>query len=311
MHGSVTAPACPCSLRILLVCALMLLFGACDKSGGYEYSAVPGGAGADEVAFMDGGGFSGHAFEDDDISGEVLSPEGAALSSRARSKHSSLISTRGEFSPGDAEGTSNPDPVADASEVETPTEAKPKPEPARPATPKRQVIYTATLQISVYQVNLALDTAEALPERLGGWIQTRNDNLVVLRIPAQSLQDAIAMLSELGVVDSRTLEALDVTDKYTDLESRIRVLAETQAQLQKLLDQAKTVEQALKIRRSLDEVTLELELARARMRSLAESIAFSTLVVRFVARTSERELPSSNDPFPWVVGLGVESTEFR
>ncbi len=38
-------------------------------------------------------------FEDDDVDGEVLSPEGANLSSRGRSKHASLITIRPHFIP--------------------------------------------------------------------------------------------------------------------------------------------------------------------------------------------------------------------
>jgi hypothetical protein len=89
------------------------------------------------------------------------------------------------------------------------------------------------------------------------------------------------------------------------------VLTEMHAQLTRLLALAKTVEQALEVRRALDEITMELEVARARMRELSKSIAFSTLIVQFMARGPGVAIPSSNDPFPWVVELGVEATEYR
>lgn len=211
------------------------------------------------------------------------------------------------------------DPAPDTGSSDDGGYAEPEPEqplltPDDQPTPvslQRQIIYTATMQVSVHDLAHALEVVEALPERYGGWLQQRVDNQLVLRIPAARLSEAMASVAELGVVDYRLLEALDVTAEYTDLDARIRVLEEMQKQLQLLLDKAVSVEQALEIRRALDQVTLELETARAQMRELARSIAFSTLILRLVQRGPTHELPSSNDPFPWVDELGVEATSFR
>lgn len=46
-----------------------------------------------------GEGVTVYDFEDDDVDGEVLSPEGANLSSRGRSKHASMITIRPHFIP--------------------------------------------------------------------------------------------------------------------------------------------------------------------------------------------------------------------
>ena len=54
-----------------------------------------------DAAAMSGqaGGVTVYDFEDDDVDGEVLSPEGANLSSRGRSKHASMITIRPHFIP--------------------------------------------------------------------------------------------------------------------------------------------------------------------------------------------------------------------
>lgn len=54
-------------------------------------SAAMSGSNADGVTVYD--------FEDDDVDGEILSPEGANLSSRGRSKHASMITIRPHFIP--------------------------------------------------------------------------------------------------------------------------------------------------------------------------------------------------------------------
>lgn len=206
---------------------------------------------------------------------------------------------------GDGQGEPEPAPVS-----ESPDEPESRDDGHRDVG-KRQVIYTAGMAIAVYDRKQAVEYAESLPDRLGGWLHARHDDLVVLRIPAERLDEAMDLLAELGEVTDRTLIAEDVTAAYTDLESRIRVLEEMQAQLEQLLERAKTVEQALEVRQALDAITMELELARTQMREMAKAIAFSTLTVRFDQKGPAHDIPSSNDPFGWVDGLGVETTEYR
>jgi hypothetical protein len=297
----------------LWLLALVLLFGCASKYSGPPSHAEAASPGYYDEAGGMGGGGDDYFFEDDALEGEMTAAE-SNISSRARAKKGATFGIRREFAAETkkappappAESAPEPEPEPDIEvEVEQPREV-----PKQAAT-KRQIIYTATMQVSVYDVEHSIAIAESLPDRFGGWLHQRQDNQLVLRIPAEHLEEAMDAIAELGVVDSRTLEALDVTAEYTDLESRIRVLTQMHAQLTLLLEKAKTVEQALEIRKALDEITMELEIARARMRELAKSIAFSTLIIRIVARGPAHDLPSSNDPFPWVVELGVEATEYR
>jgi hypothetical protein len=175
----------------------------------------------------------------------------------------------------------------------------------------REIIYIAGMQLSVYDLENAMTMVEALPETYGGWVHMRTQNQLVLRLPAIHLKPVMALLSKLGVVEARTLQAQDVTAEYVDLESRIKVLRDTQTQLLDLLGKAKTVEEALHVRRALDQVTMELEVALGRMRQLSDLIAYSTLTVTLIERGPQDSIPTSNDPFRWVDTLGVEATEWR
>ncbi len=77
----------------LLTFASIMLFSA-------PAYAQPAGGDADAGAFRgQQGGATVYDFEDDNVDGEVLSPEGALISSRGRSKHASLITIRPHFIP--------------------------------------------------------------------------------------------------------------------------------------------------------------------------------------------------------------------
>ena len=175
----------------------------------------------------------------------------------------------------------------------------------------REIIYVASMQIGVYDLPSAMVKVEAIPDQHGGWVHMRNEQQVVLRLPARSLEPVMSMLAKFGVVEGRNLQAQDVTAEYVDLDSRIKVLRDTQAQLLELLGKAKTVEEALHVRGALDDVTMQLESALGRMRQLDDLIAYSTLTVTLYERGPLDQIPTSNDPFRWVDSLGVEATEWR
>jgi hypothetical protein len=62
--------------------------------------AAPGDQDADEAAKKGTeGGVTVYDFDDDNVDGEILSPDGANVNSRARVKHASLINIRPHFLP--------------------------------------------------------------------------------------------------------------------------------------------------------------------------------------------------------------------
>jgi hypothetical protein len=316
-------------VRVLALLLPLLGFGCAKRSAGNSMApglGYAGGSGGDEGYYDEYDDYAGgesESYDKEMALAEDYGPSTSSIASRGRSKHAQMIESRNEFKnaersyeespPAEPEPAPAPDPNNDATIVDLPTSAEGRaPEqPVKQAASKRQMIYTATMQVGVYDLASAIAAAEALPERLGGWLHQRTDNQLVLRIPAEKLEQAMAEIAEWGVVDYRLLEALDVTAQYTDLDSRIKVLEEMQTQLQALLARSKSVEESLEIRKALDSITLELELARGQMRELAKSIAFSTLVLRFVERGPTVAVPTSNDPFTWVDELGVEITEYR
>ncbi len=63
--------------------------------------AAPAGSGDADAAANRGqqGGTTVYDFDDDNVDGELLSPEGANISSRGGAKHASLITIRPHFIP--------------------------------------------------------------------------------------------------------------------------------------------------------------------------------------------------------------------
>lgn len=83
-------------MRLALVTLLTTLFVSTNA-----WAAPPTNTDADSAANK-GKGASGttvYDFDDDNVDGELLSPEGANVASRGRTKHASLITIRPHFIP--------------------------------------------------------------------------------------------------------------------------------------------------------------------------------------------------------------------
>ena len=269
---------------LFIVCAL-----GCMAPKSYSYGGSSGG----------GYGYQDYGEEQADKDAEYrFEDERYKQKREAPARDASVTSPEESEMPSDETGT------------EAPPSPTPAPDDAPPPSHGRQIIYTAGMGLSVFDVEDVMSKLEAIPEQHGGWLHQRYDNSVVLRVPAAKLSLIIEDVASWGVVEWKTLSALDVTAEYTDLDSRIRVLEQMQKHLQELLARAQNVEQALEIQVELSRINAELEQLRAQMRMLESSIAFSTLAVELRERSTVVAEPS-DDPFPWVDQLGAEATAYR
>jgi hypothetical protein len=304
----------PTKLKLLGLCALLGL-AACKKAStadmqtpdSYDYDAGSMGA-------ADYGGYAG-----DDESLVVTESEAMpepAMDAPAPRERQRLFDRRDKSaarrevaSPAPAQPTTTP--PQDAAATSGSAEPDKAIEQRDPEVDARHIVYTAQMTVAVFNLEDSLHKAESLPDQYGGYISNMTENQLVLRIPSKNLRKVMAELGEYGNVEHRTLRAMDVTAEFTDIESRIKALEETQKQLLELLSKSRNVQEALQVRQALDNITTQLEVLKGRMRQLSNQISFSTLTVNLYERGPHTPVPSSNDPFPWVNDLGVESTEWK
>jgi hypothetical protein len=152
-----------------------------------------------------------------------------------------------------------------------------------------RVIQTATLRLSVPSGRFDESVAEArsIAASVGGFVvsstasQGRDQRLVsgslVVRVPEHGYAQAMRGLSRLGRVEARDERGQDVSQEFVDLEARSRHLEAVERQLLELLDRTDTVAAALAVQSKLNEVQLELEQVRGRLRFLRDQVAYATI----------------------------------
>src|SRR5438552_15005406 len=156
-----------------------------------------------------------------------------------------------------------------------PMAAAPPPAPARGATTASSASTSAIPAASVhaplvtYSGELALrvdrDPAAAIDaiitaaESLGGYLASRRDASVEVRVPSARFREAMTKVAPMGEVTHRSVSATDVSDEFHDAEVRLANLRATRNRLQELLAKTGSLGDTLTVERELERVAQEID----------------------------------------------------
>jgi hypothetical protein len=172
-----------------------------------------------------------------------------------------------------------------------------------PARVQRLVIYEGVIHVVVDRIGDSLEHIKAVVVNMGGYMHSMSRDSITLKVPADKFNAAIAELEKIGEVTKKDISGTDVTDKMRDLNIRLANAEKFRERLIELLDKADKVEDALKIEKELERITRDIELHKGKIAHLKNSVAFSTLTVRFNSPVPQREI-TKQTPFRWVHKLG-------
>ena len=182
-------------------------------------------------------------------------------------------------------------------------------ETATAITPQRdtsKIIYTAKFTMAVSKVDESLLAVERIARDQGGFLAVKHDREIVVRVPREKFEIAMAAIAKTGDVLHRDIQAQDVTEEVVDLEIRIKNAHAMQDRLKGLLQKA-AVKEAIEIEKELNRVTQELELLEGKIKVLKDKIAYSTITVAFEPRAASVQATRAPLPFPWLKEMGLPS----
>ena len=161
--------------------------------------------------------------------------------------------------------------------------------PAPDIGPK--VIKTADVEIEVArdEVEDAVRNSISTAGRFGGFVistslegEGAGSATVVVRVPADSFERALAALEELGEVNGERISGQDVGQEFVDLEARVRNLESQEVVLLRLMNESRSVSDTIRVQRELGGVQLEIERLTGRLRYLEDQTDMSTISISFL-----------------------------
>lgn len=170
-------------------------------------------------------------------------------------------------------------------------------------TEGRKMIFSASYNLLVVDVNAAQKQTEELTGRLGGYVQQLDSRMMIVRIPVDRANEFLSSVSGIGEVLDRSITGQDVTEEMTDIKIRLDNLEVLRKRLQKLAEQTGKVEDLLKVERELARVTSEIEQLQGRIKFLANRVDLVTVTLLFNQRAVAAP-QQSEVPVGWVAMLG-------
>ena len=108
-----------------------------------------------------------------------------------------------------------------------------------------------------------------------------NQALLLLRVPPQRLDAALATIGGDGRVSYRTQSETDVTGQVADVASRIASAQAALTELRGLIDKATSMNDLISLEQALASRESDLESLEAQQRALSDQVQFATLTVGF------------------------------
>jgi hypothetical protein len=185
----------------------------------------------------------------------------------------------------------------------------------------RMIVKNADIRLMVKDTDIAIDRATQIIGDAGGYIVSSRvwyqdyygDNLkyatITVGIPVEQFERALVRLRDLAVrVVDENASGEDVTEQYVDLQSQLTNLEATRARVQEFLQDAKTVEEALRINQELANLEAQIEQIKGRMNYLSDRSSYSTITINLepefpVLTPTPTPTPSPTPtPIPWKPG---------
>jgi hypothetical protein len=176
---------------------------------------------------------------------------------------------------------------------------------ANQASVERLVIRTANLSIVVHDPSESAKEISSLADELGGFVVSSNvyestfsdagvtavRASITIRVPAERLDDALERIEQGATeVQSRSVSGEDVTQQYTDLQSRLRNLEAAEAQLREIMASAEKTEDVLAVYNQLVQIRGEIEQVKGQIQYFDESARLSSITVDLIPDVAAQPL---------------------
>ena len=176
----------------------------------------------------------------------------------------------------------------------------------QPSVIDRQIIRTATVELTMDDVPGTLALIETAATGAGGFVaasslnvetvttppseddredetEVRQTGTVSIRVPAENYPSVMSKIRDLVAnpedIRSLTEDSSEVTEEYSDLQARLRNLEATETQYLDLLSRAATITDILQVQDRLNSTRLEIEQVQGRIQLLDDLTSMATITV--------------------------------
>ncbi|MGE5614295.1 MAG: DUF4349 domain-containing protein [Bacillota bacterium] len=159
---------------------------------------------------------------------------------------------------------------------------------------ERKIIRSANLSIEVENFDEAMNNINSIILGIGivqnsnvttdrvyvdGEVKLVKSGTIVLRVDKDKFESVINKVKGIGEVYEESINGEDVTEKYFDIESRLRLLRLEQSKLEAYLARLDRLEEIFKVESKLTEIRYEIESLTSNLNRLNSLVELSTITI--------------------------------
>lgn len=154
---------------------------------------------------------------------------------------------------------------------------------------KRKIIYTASLTVVVKQFDGVEKMVTDLVSKHGGFVSSANLGRLqgqrrrgywTVRVPVNEFDSFLNAVGDIGVPETRTQDASDVTEEFVDITARVANKRKLEARILELLERPDDkIQHVIEVERELARVREEIERMEGRLRYLNDQTSMTTVSI--------------------------------
>ncbi|MDR0957669.1 MAG: DUF4349 domain-containing protein [Clostridiales bacterium] len=173
---------------------------------------------------------------------------------------------------------------------------------------EQKIIKTANISVNIKNYSQSNEDIRNAVEACGGYIETSSsyiyynshdtnlqEGYMTLRVPQESYDSIISLISGLGKVTETNESAQNATTEYYDTEARLSAKQTEEQRLLQLLDKAETIDEIISVEERLAAVRADIEMYTSHIQNIDRSASYSTINVNLREVKDEVIEPVSDD----------------
>jgi hypothetical protein len=172
-----------------------------------------------------------------------------------------------------------------------------------PSQLDRKIIQVATISVTTETVSENFENVGNIAAAAGGFVSSstfgndgeRQTASITIKVPAASYQDTVGKLRRLGDVAKEDSNTEDITEQFTDLQSRLRNLQATEAQYLDFLENAGNLTEVLTLQDRINITRSEIEQVQGRIDLMSKQTDLATITVHLAPPVGGRQTDGKSD----------------